>query len=126
MSKAIFQILAGFTLAYDALLFFGGLFAMVRYPPHSYWDIVPGMAFVGALALAGLGLFYLRKWAALMVSALALYVASWGVKDALYPIPGYANWVGILFAVLLTIPAILTGTYWRTLVWRKKTNVQVS
>ena len=117
----MFQLLAGFTLAYDALLFFGGIFTMIRYPPHSYWDMIPGMAFVGTLGVAGVGLLYLRKWAALMVSALALYLASWAVKDALHPIPGYANWVGFLFAVLLAIPAILTGVYWGTLVWRERT-----
>lgn len=116
----MFQTLAGFTFACDALLFVGGIFAIVRYPPHSYWDIVPGMAFVAALAVAGVGLFYLRKWAALMTSAFALYVAFWAVKDALHPVPGYANWVGFLFAALLAIPAILTGVCWRTLIWRKR------
>jgi len=120
MRKVIFQVLAGLVLAYDALLFLGGIYTMLRYPPHSYWQILPGMAFVGVLAVAGLGLLYLRKWAALMISALALYVAFWGVKDALHPIPGYANWVSVLFAVLLTSPAILTGLCWRALVWRKE------
>jgi hypothetical protein len=35
-----------------------------------------------ALAVIWLGLMYLRKWAALVFSALTVYVAFWAFKDA--------------------------------------------
>jgi hypothetical protein len=120
MSKVIFQSLAGFTLSFAALLIGGGIVTTVRYPPRAAWDVLPLTALVVILIIAGIGLFYLRKWAALVVSLMALYVATWQVEGALHPIPGYANWVGFLFAVLLAIPAILTAVYWRTLAWRGK------
>jgi hypothetical protein len=127
MRKAIFQIMAGFALCFAAVLLLGGILTMLRYPPRSPWHVVPLTALVITLIVAGIGLFYLRKWAALAVSLMALYVATWQVEGALNPIPGYANWLGFLFAVLLAIPAILTAMYWRTLVWRsKRTPTQVS
>ncbi len=92
----------------------------MRYPPRSHWEVIPGTLFVGILAAAGLGLFYLRKWAAIALSALTLYLAYWPLKDAFHPIPGYANWLGFPFAALLAVPSILTATYWRDLIWRRQ------
>src|SRR5580693_10484532 len=70
-------------------------------------------------SLPGLGLLDLRKWAALMISLMALDIAIlWEREDALHPIPGCANWLGFVFALLLTAPSILTGVCWRSLTWR--------
>jgi hypothetical protein len=51
-----------------------------------------------------------------MISLMALDIAIlWERKDALHPIPGCANWLGFVFALLLTAPSILTAVCWRTL-----------
>jgi len=115
MSIIIFQIMAGLVLVSAALLLLGGILTMVRYPPRSPWDALPLTALVATLVVVGIGLFYLRKWAALAASVIAFYVAIWEIKAALQPIPGYASWLGFLFAILLTVPSVLTGVYWRTL-----------
>jgi hypothetical protein len=80
------------------------------------------LAFVAPAAAVGIGLLYLRKWAALGLSLLALYPAFWCFWDAIHPTPGNANWLGFVFALLLIIPSILTAKYWHVLVWRKKSD----
>ncbi len=122
MSEVVFKTMAGFALLFAAILCLGGVLTIARYPPRSPWDLVPLTALVAALVVAGVGLFYLRKWAALLISLIALYGSTWEVKDALHPVPGYANWLGFLFAVLLAVPSILTVVYWRTLTWRRQAN----
>ncbi len=117
----MFRIMAGFALCFAALLFVGGILAFMHYPPRSPLDLIRPAAAIAALVVGGLGLFYLRKWAALIVSFSVLWAGSWELRDALHPTPGEANWLGFIFAILLAVPAILTAIYWRTLVWRNKT-----
>ena len=115
--------MAGFALCLAALLFVGGILTVMHFPPHSRLDLIRPAAIIAALIAGGLGLFYLRKWAALIVSLSALWGASWEIRDALRPTPGDANWLGFVFAILLAVPSILTAVYWRTLVWRGKPTV---
>jgi hypothetical protein len=75
------------------------------------------------LAVVAVGLFFLRKWAALLFSTAGLYIAFWACKDALDPLsskPGDWSWIGWIYAVLFTIPAIVTVRYWSTLAWRRR------
>jgi len=120
MSRAIFQIMAALSLSFAVLLLGGSVLTITHYPARSVWDLVPLATVIVMLVAAGIGLFHLRKWAALAVSLLALGVAKWQVSDALHPIPGDANWLGFVFAILLSIPSILTAVYWRTLTWHRK------
>lgn len=119
MSRLVFQIIAGFALGSAVLLLLMGAFVVLRFPPHSPWEVIPGFAVIGLLASAGAGLLELRKWAAVMISLIALYPVYWELKDAFHPVPGYANWLGFVFAALLLIPSIWTAVYWRTLTWRR-------
>lgn len=120
MSKIVFQIMGGFALLAAAVILLGGIFTIVRYPLRSWLDLVPFVIVEVVLIVAGIGLLHLRKWAALAFSMMALYVASWELRGALNPIPGYASWLGFLFALFLATPLIVTVVYWRTLSWRRK------
>lgn len=120
MPKAIFQILAAFTLLAAAVVGVGSLFVVTRYPPTSILSLAPLVAVEIALVTAAIGLLGLRKWAAIIVSILALGAAKWQIESAIHPIPGNANWLGFLFAILLATPAVLTAAYWRTLTWTGK------
>lgn len=117
LSKTIFIVMGVFALVGAVVILLGGIFVVVRYPLRSWVDLVWPAIDESALVIAGVGLFYRRKWAALMVSLMALYAASWQVKSAITPIPGNANWLGFIFAFFLAVPAILTVISWRTLVW---------
>lgn len=112
--------MGGFALLAAAVIFFGGIVVIWRYPLRSWLDLVPFVIVEIALIAVGIGLLHLRKWAALAFSMMALYVASWELKGALNPIPGYASWLGFLFAFFLAAPSIVTALYWRTLAWRGK------
>jgi hypothetical protein len=86
----------------------------------TYWLRL--LAIIVPLALVGVGLLQLRKWAALLFSMTGIYLAFWFCKAALYPVnpqPGERNWLGWAYAFLFTIPSIATAKYWSTLVWRR-------
>ena len=124
MSKVMFSILGGFALCTAGMLILGVIFLDLRYPPRSLWDFAPLVVVISALIAAGVGLFFLLRWAAITISLMALYVASLEIKQALNPgpnpQPGSADWLGYVFGVLLAMPAILTVLCWNNLVWRSK------
>jgi len=124
MSKVMFSILGGFALCTAGMLILGVIFLDLRYPPRSLWDFAPLVVVISALIAAGVGLFFLLRWAAIMISLMALLVASLQITEALNPAPnpqpGTANWLGYVFATLFAIPAILTVLCWHNLVWSNK------
>jgi hypothetical protein len=126
MVRIAFPIMGAFVL-----LFAAGVLAVTILWIGHYSLHVPGevnasgviySAFlIVALAVMGLGLIYLRKWAALLFSVLTAYAAFWAFKDTLRPshVPGEWTWLGYIFGLLLIAPAILTAMNWRMLVWRR-------
>ena len=65
------------------------------------------------LLVGGVGLIYLRKWAALLSSALGSYLALSLATSG----DGSAEVVGIIF---LLLPLFLAVAFWRNLVWGNK------
>jgi hypothetical protein len=65
------------------------------------------------LLVGGIGLIYLRKWAALLSSALGSYLAFSLATSG----DGSAEVVGIIF---LLLPLFLAVAFWRNLVWGNK------
>ena len=65
------------------------------------------------LLAAGVGLFCLRKWAALLCGVLSLWAAV-GLGRTSDP-------AGVLLTVILLTPLLLFFIFWRTLVWGNKT-----
>jgi hypothetical protein len=127
MSKAVFQIMGGFVLGFAAMLvgadvLWIGHFSLHLPGPVTMIGLARSAFIIGTLTLVGVGLLYLRKWAALALSILMTYPAFWCVWGAVHPVPGNANWLGFFFAALLLTPSILTAKYWRILVWRKSLN----
>jgi hypothetical protein len=89
-------------------------------PEHSGAGFLRFGGYVVALTVVGMGLLYLKKWAAAIFSGLTLYLAFWMVKGAIHKVPGQWNRIGFLFALLLIIPSILTAKHWHSLVWWHK------
>lgn len=67
------------------------------------------MTFDAALLLAGVGLFWLRKWAALLCSILAGYVALLLARTG--------QGMELAWSLVLCVPSLLTLRFWRSLVW---------
>jgi hypothetical protein len=122
VSNAIFKVMGGYALAVAVFSPFVIIVQIRRYPHPSAWEIARLAAFVLASAVAGIGLFRLKKWAALTISAIGLWAAVWTLGDTLrqisHPAPGDAPWVGFLIAGLFIVPSVVTGVYWRDLAWR--------
>jgi hypothetical protein len=119
MVNVLFRIIGGMALFYSCALLFAGIlvprFSTFRASIKSYGLL---LAFAILIAALGVGLLYLRKWAAIGLSLLMLYPAFWCVSAAVHPIPGNANWLGMLFALVLVSPSILTIKHWHALEWR--------
>src|SRR5262245_35503908 len=93
MNKAIFQVMGGYVIFFAAAMMLLGLYTMTGWSLHLtlpssmsrlvFWLRL--LTFVIPLAVVGVGLFRLRRWAALAFSAAALYIAYWACHDAIFP-----------------------------------------
>jgi hypothetical protein len=114
MNKMAFQIMGALLLAFAAMFAVGGGLTVARYPPHAIRDVIPLGVTSASLLLLGIGLYRVRKWAALGFSALTVCLAGWSIRDAIHSVPWSWNGIGYWFALVLIIPTILTVRYWRT------------
>lgn len=118
-TKILFQIIGSLVLLHTLVILLAVLFVpRAAALLTSSLDYIRLIALITAGAALGIGVWCLRKWAAIGVSLLLLYPAYWCVYGAVHPIPGYFNWVGFFFALLLIGPLVLTIVGWRTLTWR--------
>jgi hypothetical protein len=74
--------------------------------------VVRSLSIDAVLLLVGIGLIRLRRWAAVLASVLAVYVAIH------FKITG--GGFGVLLALGLLMPLLLTVVFWRNLVWGNK------
>jgi hypothetical protein len=82
----------------------------------------PGKSFVlfAAVVVVGLGLLFLRKWAALYFSVplfgYGIWIALWAITKDPFPL----NLLIMAYSVSLMLPLFVTIRIWRQLVWRGK------
>ena len=127
MAIVFFRMLGGITLYFLAGLLFVGLLSNGRYSLHinqmSRTEIVRFVFGCAILLALGLGLFFLRKWAALAFSAASLYwcyeTFNEGLREINHHESGEWYWGAFVFAIVLLSPTVLTVKYWRALKWRE-------
>jgi hypothetical protein len=110
--KAIFKVIGALMFVYAALSLVV-LLPWVLVCIHC-WPIF------SAPIILGIGMFYLRKWAAVGFSLLCCFIAFSIFSD---PFPLAAkppDWPSFIAGFLFMIPAVLTVTQWRVFVWRTK------
>jgi len=111
VAKAIFKIIGALILVYVAL----------NLVVFNFWILVciPCWPIFSLLIILSIGMFYLRKWAAVGISLLCCFFAfllfEVGIETR-----KPATWPGFIAGFLLMIPGVLTVTQWRVLVWRAK------
>jgi len=107
---AIFKIIGALLFAYSAgfvvVINFWLLYCIICWP------------ILSALIILGIGMFYLRKWAAVGISLLCCLFAFLFFGPSTDP--GAARWPGFIAGFLFMIPAVLTVTQWKVLVWRAR------
>ena len=117
VAKAIFKIIGALLFVYSAGWLVLSIIWMLNYilicPPC--WAIV---TIIFSLIILSIGMFYLRKWAAVGISLLCSFFAF--VFFGPSADPGAARWPGFIAGFLFMIPAVLTVTQWRVFVWRAK------
>jgi hypothetical protein len=87
MNRMVFQIMGAFLLAFAVMVALGGAVTVARYPPHSIRDVIPLALASALLLLLGIGLYRVRKWAALAFSVLTVGLAGWSIGDAIHSVP---------------------------------------
>ena len=124
MNKAVFYVMGAIVFSFVAMLLLVGVLSAcslsLRVPPLTLMIGIRLGASTAVFTLVGLGLFGLRKWAALAFSVMTLYMAFWALKDTLHSVPWLWNGIGYWFAVLLITPTVFTVKFWEILVWRSK------
>jgi amino acid transporter len=74
--------------------------------------VVRSLSIDAALLLIGVGLIRLRRWATLLASVVAVYIAiDFEIRR---------GGLGLPLALGLLIPLLFTGVFWRDLVWGDK------
>ena len=119
--KAAIRFLGVITLLFEA----GMLLALVS--PRMRMDgpltaaaIVRVALFFLTATVVAIGLFLLRKWAAIFFAAAAGATATWLIVGTVVSVP-VAYWIiNFLFAFLLILPIGLIVRSWSSLSWRGK------
>jgi hypothetical protein len=75
---------------------------------------IPCWPIFSSLITLSIGMFYLRKWAAVGISLLSCFFAFLFFSEPTLA----AKWPYFIVGFLFMIPAVLTVTQWRMLVWR--------
>ncbi len=127
LSKVLFSIMGAITLCFVCGIILAIILAAGHWsghvPPLTLAVFVRLFLIAVALSVVELGLIGGRKWAALAFSIMtvgyALLVVREIVQGIIHPIPGRDDWVGFVFALVLSIPTVVTVKAWRTLVWRR-------
>lgn len=114
MNRMAFQIMGALLLAFAVIFTLGGAVTVARYPPHAIKEVIPLALASVLLLLLGIGLYRVKRWAALVFSVLTVGLAVWSIRDAIHSVPWSWNGIGYWFALLLIIPTILTVKYWRS------------
>ena len=117
MNAVFFRIIGVLSLLMGAVL----LYFVVRElaSDHMTPERLPAFCTrVGAilvlLTLCGIGLLYLRKWAAVFASAFFTYYAARFLYEV-YPLQGGRTWLASLITLVLIIPPLATIKFWRAL-----------
>jgi hypothetical protein len=70
-----------------------------------------------AIGIVGMGLLFLRKWAALYFSVPLFWFGIQEAFTSIYEISFPLNLLAILHGISLTLPLIITIRVWRQLTW---------
>jgi len=121
MSATAIRAFGVFTFVVEAVV----LFVLIG-PRARMFGPLPNAAIISALVVfigvsaVGLGLLFLRKWAAVLFSfaliGLPVYMAIDSIRDA----PASAYLIILIVAVVLVMPIVIIVRSWRLLSWRGK------
>lgn len=106
-AKTIFKVIGALALVFLSVVLF---LSMYFFP----FNII-----LFPFVILPIGMFYLRKWAAVGISLLCCFYAFLLFEVAIETRKP-ATWPGFIAGFLLMIPGVLTVTQWRVLVWRAK------
>jgi hypothetical protein len=117
--KALFRLFGILTLLNAALLAL--LVYANRYARQNGGHDLSGLTmFIYPSVLIGIGLLFLRKWAAILLSLPLLATSVWLIVGSILAVPFPYMIINFLFALMLLIPAAATVNYWTELKWKGK------
>ena len=117
--KACFRLFGVLTLLYAV-----GLALPVyanRYARQNGGHDLSGLTmFIYPVVPIGIGLLFLRKWAAILFSLPLLAIAVWTIVGSILDVAFPYMIINFLFALMLMIPAAITVNHWSELKWKGK------
>ena len=121
MNTASIRLLGIITLLFEAGMFLTLVSAHMRMlGPLTTSAAVRISVFFGIATLVAIGLFLLRKWAAILFAVAAGMLATWLIVGTVGSVPFPWSLINFVFAFLLMLPTVVIIRSWSSLSWRGK------
>jgi hypothetical protein len=126
MSAWVFRVMGGLLLIFVPFFVLGAAVAGISYvlPAYRLRAAIGFGLMAVVFVVVGVGLLYLRKWAAVAFSIMTAGYGFVAIRQAVagitHPVPGRADWLGFVFGIIALLPSFLTIKGWDILVWRRK------
>ena len=120
MSKAAIRAFGVITFFFEAVILFVLTSQRDRLGPLPWREIISIGVFFFATTLIGVGLMFLRKWAAIYFSLALVVTPIWLNLDSLGKAPLAWNLIVFVVGLVLLFPIIIIVRSWSLLSWRGK------
>ncbi len=111
---------------FGVLTLFGAIASLMLYWQNAEarqqggYDLSPILIYFYFGVPLGLGLLFLRKWAAIILSLFSLAMAAWLSIGSLLYVPFPFMLINILFSLIFLLPSAATLYSWQELIWKGK------
>jgi hypothetical protein len=118
MSTAAIRAFGVFTFVFEAFILFAFMSQGARLGPLT----LPALIYISFLCfvvtLIGVGLLFLRKWAAIFFSLALVILPTWFTLDAIGESPAGFFVMMLAVAIVLILPIVIIIRSWGLLSWR--------
>src|SRR5258708_637707 len=120
MSTTAIRAFGVVTFVFDAFILFAFISQRARLGPLT----LPAVIYISSLCffvtMIGVGLLFLRKWAAIFFSLALVILPTWFTLDAIGESPAGFFVMMLVVAIVLILPIFIIIRSWRLLSWRGK------
>ena len=117
MSAAAIRAFGVITFVLEAAILLVRISQRSRFGPVTLRAVISISVFFFAATLIGVGLLFLRKWAAIVFSLALVALPIWNTVDTLGKAPIAWNLMVLVSAIVLVMPVIIIIRCWSLLSW---------
>jgi hypothetical protein len=115
METTVFRFFGLATLLFEVVLAYTMYLSRFRFGPLTPAQFLRPLTFFFVATAAGIGLLFVKRWAAIIMSAATSYCGLWLIIGSILYVPFPFNLINIWVGSLLIMPLITTIGYWSSL-----------